>query len=75
MTEFKALASIFIGLGGVCLGVFSVLISMNATAEIVGIALVALIGAGSFASSSVVMHYGAKRREAEERSHKPPLAG
>ncbi|HEX2095747.1 MAG TPA: hypothetical protein VHF50_00050 [Solirubrobacterales bacterium] len=75
MTEFRALVLVFVVFGIVGFAGFSALISIDANEGVMGLALITLIAGGSFASSSVVMHYGDKRREAEDQSHKPPAAG
>jgi tetrahydromethanopterin S-methyltransferase subunit E len=65
MTEAKAL---FLAIGGLLLvhsGVLVVLLKLNAGAEPLALALFVALGVGAYASSSIVMHYGAKRRVAE----------
>lgn len=75
MTEFRALVLVFVIFGVIGFAGFSALISLRANEGVMGLALIALIAGGSFATSSVVMHYGDKSQEGESGSHNPPPSG
>jgi tetrahydromethanopterin S-methyltransferase subunit E len=70
MTEAKAL---FLAIGGLLLvhsGVITVLLKVEAGVEPLALTLLVAMCIGAYASSSIVMHYGAKRREAEREQTK-----
>lgn len=62
MSERKALLLTLIAGLAVFLGAFFLLESLNANSDLLVLVYVLTLGATAYASSSVVMHYGAKRR-------------
>jgi hypothetical protein len=62
MTEAKALILNLTAGVVVLIGAFFALRSMGASTEALVLVYIAVLGATSYAASSIVMHYGAKRR-------------
>jgi len=62
MTETKALALTLVAGLAVFVGAFVLLASMGVSTDVLVLVYIATLGATVYASSSIVMHYGSKRR-------------
>jgi preprotein translocase subunit SecY len=62
MTEAKALVLTLVAGLAVFVGAFVLLASMDVGTDVLLLVYIATLGASAYAASSIVMHYGSKRR-------------